>query len=232
MRMFIGALLLSTAPVSWATEPSSVTLKLSAQSGEPDEEHTVTIGNIDLSAYVSDETPKEGSGPRACRLQFKMTPDSAIQVEENKGCPEVIEAARSWSYKTADKLFESVEWTMQIFEIPGGPVLGVPADTLGSNPTLPPFAKSYQSVKPRKKVPPRYPASAKKDKVEARCKVKVAVSAQGKVASTEIIPNDSCPELFQKAAVTAAKKWTFKPFRIDEEAYESSYTVSFKFKME
>ena len=232
MLMFIGALLLSTAHVTWAAEPSSLTLKLSAQSGEPDEEHTVTIGNIDLSAYVSDDAPKESSGPRACRLQFTMTPDSAIQVEENKGCPEVIEAAQSWSYTTTDRLFESVEWTMQIFEIPGGPVLGVPADTLGSNPTLPPFAKSYQSVKPKKMVRPKYPARAKKDNIEASCKVKVAVSAQGKVASTEIIPNDSCPELFQKAAATAAKKWTFKPFRIGEEAFESAYTVSFRFKME
>lgn len=232
MRMFIGALLLSTAPMSWANEPTSVTLKLSAQSGEPDEEHTLTIGNIDLSAYVSDEASKKGSGPRACRLQFTMTPESAIQIEENKGCPEVIEAARSWSYKTADRLFESVEWTMQIFEIPGGPILGVPAATLGSNPTLPAFAKSYQSVKPKKTIPPKYPARAKKDNAEARCKVKLAVSAQGKVTSTEIIPNDACPELFQKAAAVAAKKWTFKPFRIGEEAFESSYTVSFKFKLE
>ena len=232
MGVIFGVLLLSAASASWAAEPASLMLRIAATSGDPAEAHVVTLNNVDLSTYAAGNAPSTHPPPEGCSLRFTMAHDGAVNVEENKQCPALAEAARAWSYTVADVQFESIQWALEVFDLPTGVVLGVPVDMLKSKQTLPTFAREFEALQPKKRVAPRFPRSALRGQAECSCSVKVDVSTQGKVVSAELqeAPVEQCPEVYGERAVAAARKWTFKPRRIGEKTYEDSFTMKFKFK--
>jgi protein TonB len=76
---------------------------------------------------------------------------------------------------------------------------------------------------------PKYPKEAKKARVEGAVQVQVTISEKGKVIQAEVL---SGPELLRKAALKAARKWTFKPTEIDSVPVKVQGVLTFNFTLQ
>lgn len=68
-----------------------------------------------------------------------------------------------------------------------------------------------------KKVNPKYPKDARKQHIQGTVSLRVQVSKDGDVVSTQVISGD--PALTQ-AAIDAVKQWKFKPYLLNGHALE------------
>ena len=231
--------LLSFSFVASAGETSGFSIHKSAKNGNPEESHVINVQNVDLSAYVphdsgenSNQTKNPNSAPNSCHIQVTLEPGGAVKVEDKKDrCPALAWAAQAWTYTTEKMLFESVTWDLKVFDFPGGPVLGIPVELLETGAILPAYAVEYQKVKSKKGPQPKFPRGVKKDLIgtHAICTASMIISAEGEVLENTVKVGESCPEAFQKAATKALNKWTFVPYRIGDQTYQSDFIFALKF---
>lgn len=80
------------------------------------------------------------------------------------------------------------------------------------------------------RIPPQYPRSAKRRKVEGWVKVAFSVDAEGKVSEVDVI--DSQPDrVFDRAAITAIRQWRFKAKIEDGVPVDSRYSQTIEFNL-
>jgi TonB family protein len=77
---------------------------------------------------------------------------------------------------------------------------------------------------------PTYPEAAKKDHLEGKVYLNVLVNAKGRVEKVEVLKSDA--KIFNEAAITSAKEWTFKPALKDGKPVATWLTIPFQFKLE
>jgi len=96
-------------------------------------------------------------------------------------------------------------------------------------PPTPPKASIITSVKPKKRVTPKYPESARTVGATGKITVRIVVGVDGKVKTATIsssFGNPACEE----AALAAAKQWEFDPATKDGVPFEQKMTIPFDFK--
>ena len=80
----------------------------------------------------------------------------------------------------------------------------------------------------RKRVEPVYPELAKKANLEGTVVVKVLLNTKGEVEATEVLKSH---ELFDNAALTAAKQFRFTPARQRDRLVRVWVSIPFKFRL-
>jgi TonB family protein len=80
-----------------------------------------------------------------------------------------------------------------------------------------------------KKVEPKYPEAALKDKIEGAVFVKVWIDEQGNVKKTVLLKSDK--EIFNNAAVEASKQWKFTPGKIKGKPVDMWVSIPFRFSL-
>ncbi len=85
---------------------------------------------------------------------------------------------------------------------------------------------SASQVRARRQVAPVYPAAAKELGLEGSCSLRFQVDAKGRVSTVKVV---SCPTAFQSAALTAAQKWTFYPYK---DSSGTKHAASFVLRLE
>lgn len=71
-----------------------------------------------------------------------------------------------------------------------------------------------QEAKLIRRVNPDYPSAAKKDGVAGSVDLEITVSAQGAVENVSVV-QATPPEMFDKSAVAAVRKWKYDPRFVD-----------------
>jgi protein TonB len=75
-------------------------------------------------------------------------------------------------------------------------------------------------------VQPEYPAVAKSARIQGAVVVEIVIDEQGQVISARAV---SGPALLQQAAVSAARRWTFKPTILNGQPVKVSGAITFNF---
>lgn len=86
--------------------------------------------------------------------------------------------------------------------------------------------KHQPTVAPLRVVAPRYPGQAERDGTEGYVKLRFTVSPRGKARNIEVV-DASPPELFERAATKALKKWEFEVFDAHDPARPLVQTFDF-----
>jgi protein TonB len=71
-----------------------------------------------------------------------------------------------------------------------------------------------QEAKLIRRVTPDYPSAAKKDGIAGSVDLEVTISAQGVVEDVTVI-QATPPDIFEKSAVAAVRKWKYDPRFVD-----------------
>ncbi len=110
--------------------------------------------------------------------------------------------------------------------IAGGPYLG----EFSAAPIAPPVVSEYAQVVPLVRIPPRYPRTAARRNIEGVVKVAFTITKEGRVVNPQIL--SASPEgVFDKAAISAIKKWKFNPKIVDGQAVEQTAAQEITFKL-
>ena len=72
----------------------------------------------------------------------------------------------------------------------------------------------FQEARLTRRVNPDYPSAAKKEGIAGSVDLDVTVSAQGVVQDVSVV-QASPPELFEKSALAAVRKWKYDPRFVD-----------------
>lgn len=75
---------------------------------------------------------------------------------------------------------------------------------------------------------PEYPRAAKEQNVEGDVVIEITIDEEGKVSNARAM---SGHELLVDAALEAAKQWTFKPTKLNDQAVKVSGILTFRFKL-
>jgi periplasmic protein TonB len=78
------------------------------------------------------------------------------------------------------------------------------------------------------RVEPDYPSAAKRDGVQGSVDLEVTVSARGVVEDVSVV-KATPPDVFDKSAVAAVRKWKYDPRFVDGLASEAHLTVHLEF---
>lgn len=103
------------------------------------------------------------------------------------------------------------------------------AETPPVVPVEPPKPSVVTRATPTKQVQPRYPEAAKSVGAVGRIVVRVIVGVDGKVKSATILSSFGNPAC-EAEALSAAKKWEFKPATKDGVPFEQKISIPFSFK--
>lgn len=79
-----------------------------------------------------------------------------------------------------------------------------------------------------KKVPPIYPSSAMRMRIEGKVELTATVSKNGDITQVKVLSGDS---QLTKAAVDAVKQWKYKPYLLNGEPVEIQTQVTINFKI-
>lgn len=79
-------------------------------------------------------------------------------------------------------------------------------------------------------IPPQYPYAAKRHHVEGEVVVRMLVTSRGEPIRLSIDRSDP-PGVFDKAALSAAKRWKFRPGRFQGKAVDTWVLLPFKFEL-
>lgn len=100
--------------------------------------------------------------------------------------------------------------------------LALTAPVLAQTKTEPPV--------PVRTVAPEYPSELRRDGVSGLVMVKCSIDVQGNVAEAEV--EKSSNSAFEKPAITAVKKWKFKPAKQDGTPVAIKVSIPIKFVFE
>jgi len=90
---------------------------------------------------------------------------------------------------------------------------------------------SADKVKRTRYVAPEYPRDAVLKNIEGSVKVRFTIDSAGKVVESSVV--QSTPErVFDRAALTAVKRWRFEPLATDGEAAQATIETTVLFKMD
>jgi protein TonB len=92
-------------------------------------------------------------------------------------------------------------------------------------------SSSKQSARLVKRVPPTYPSSARRSGAEGRVVLLLTVGANGRVSSARIAKSSGSGAL-DRAALSAARRWTFEPARAGGKAVPSQVTAPVLFQLD
>ena len=81
-----------------------------------------------------------------------------------------------------------------------------------------------------KKVPPAYPAGAKKEKIQGKVVLEVTIDEQGKVVGVKTV--ESVHSSLEEAAMVAIKQWEYAPFIMDGKPVAVNTTVTINFALD
>jgi len=81
-----------------------------------------------------------------------------------------------------------------------------------------------------RQVPPQYPYSAKRNRVEGQVVIRMLVTAKGTPEHLSI-HSASPPGVFDKAALNAAKRWRFRPGQYKGQAVDTWVLLPFNFEL-
>jgi TonB family protein len=90
-------------------------------------------------------------------------------------------------------------------------------------------AKVDQGPEPIKQVHPKYPADAKRDKVEGMVWTKLWVDEKGRVVDVTVTKSDN--KMLDAAAIDAARQWSFKPALANGKPVAVWISLPFKFAL-
>jgi protein TonB len=79
-----------------------------------------------------------------------------------------------------------------------------------------------------RRVTPDYPSAAKRDGIEGSVDLEVAISSQGVVEDVSVV-NATPPDMFEKSAVAAVRKWKYDPRFVDGLPSEAHVKVHLDF---
>lgn len=85
-----------------------------------------------------------------------------------------------------------------------------------------------QEAKLIRRVNPDYPSAAKKDGIAGSVDLEVTVSAQGVVEDVSVL-QATPPEMFEKSALAAVRKWKYDPRFVDGLPSQAHLTVHLDF---
>ncbi|MFN0313545.1 MAG: TonB family protein [Burkholderiales bacterium] len=91
-------------------------------------------------------------------------------------------------------------------------------------PEAPPLPSVFQEVKPVKKVRIKYPTEAESQHIQGRVKVRLTVSAEGRVTDAEVLLSEP-PGVFDEAVLEGVRQYQFKK---DGTSYKAEQEVVFK----
>jgi protein TonB len=77
-------------------------------------------------------------------------------------------------------------------------------------------------------VPPDYPSAAKRDGIEGSVDLDVTVSSRGVVEDVSVL-HATPPDMFEKSAVAAVRKWKYDPRFVDGLASQAHVKVHLDF---
>jgi protein TonB len=85
-----------------------------------------------------------------------------------------------------------------------------------------------QEAKLIRRVVPDYPSAAKRDGIEGTVDLEVTISSRGVVEDVSVV-NATPPDMFEKSAVAAVRKWKYDPRFVDGLPSEAHIKVHLDF---
>ncbi len=79
-------------------------------------------------------------------------------------------------------------------------------------------------------VPPEYPYGAKRNRIEGEVVIRMLVTSKG-VPTNLTIHSATPPDVFEKAALSAAKRWKFRPGHYKGQAVDTWVLLPFNFEL-
>ncbi len=79
-----------------------------------------------------------------------------------------------------------------------------------------------------RRITPDYPSAAKRDGIEGSVDLDVTVSSRGVVEDVSVV-QATPPDMFEKSAVAAVRKWKYDPRFVDGLASEAHVKVHLEF---
>lgn len=79
-----------------------------------------------------------------------------------------------------------------------------------------------------RRVPPDYPSAAKREGTAGSVDLEVTISSQGVVEDVSVV-NATPPDMFEKSAVAAVRKWKYDPRFVDGLPSEAHVKVHLDF---
>jgi protein TonB len=104
----------------------------------------------------------------------------------------------------------------------------IAAAVSASSPAAP---KPQPKVTRTRYVAPEYPASALKQGVNGDVRLRITIDAQGRV-SDAVVVQSTPPQVFDAAAIAAARKWRFKPLGEKDSGVQAIANVDITFRPE
>ena len=86
-----------------------------------------------------------------------------------------------------------------------------------------------KAPKPRKIVQPDYPTLARQAEIEGRVVLKVTIDERGRVLSVVVLQSDAA--VFNDAAITAVRQWTFEPAEQSGNPVKATIIVPLEFAL-
>ncbi len=87
-----------------------------------------------------------------------------------------------------------------------------------------------QEAQLTKRVAPEYPESAFRKGIEGSVEVSFTITNQGAVTNVSVVSADP-PEVFDRAAIEAVRRWRYEPKFVDGQPVESPSQVHLQFKL-
>jgi TonB family protein len=84
-------------------------------------------------------------------------------------------------------------------------------------------------IKRTRYVPPAYPRDALAKRISGAVRLRLTVAGDGKVKSATVVNSDPA-DVFDKAALDAARRWRFKPFAADDPDIEATVMTNILFR--
>lgn len=155
-----------------------------------------------------------------------------------------MDAGKRWVFKPAIAkgkpvaVWVTVPFRFKLYDGAEAPSMGVPVQAPAKQEKkqnlrekMPPadyvpYEKPPEAIR---QFPAKYPASAKKDKIEGTVWVKTLVDEQGKVAKVVIQKSDA--EVLNQAAIDAVNQWVFAPAVMKGKPVAVWVSIPFRFKL-
>ena len=92
------------------------------------------------------------------------------------------------------------------------------------------YTKVDEKPTPIKTAAPRYPSTLKRDGISGLAAVQVVIDEKGKVISATVVKSTH-PD-FDRPALEAIERWTFKPAKVGGNPVKMRITIPFRFNAE
>lgn len=141
------------------------------------------------------------------------------------------EAAMRWVFKPASAkgkpvaVWVTVPFRFKLYNGAEAPNIGIPMP----KPETQGLVKPESAPEPLKRINPKYPGEAKKDRLEGTVWIKIEIDETGKPTKASVLKSDAA--VFDQPAIDAAMQWMFKPAMAKGKAVASIVTIPFRFAL-